>query len=354
MGQVGQHVVARLAERGDVVIALDLRTPATETAAARMSTVARPGSVVPAYADLTDGEAVHASVHAHEPDAIVHLAAIVSPPCYRNPQLARRVNVDGTRHLVEAATALPVPPAFVEASSAGVYGARNPYRNAGRITPETPPNPVDCYGEDKIEAEQIVAASGLRYAVLRLGGVVSPDAPTGPDYLVLMRSIPRDNRVHMVDVRDVALAFANAIDRIDVVDGKTLIVAGNESYVHTHCSVQDDMFDAIGLGRVGPAVNLPGNPDDDAGWSFTDWFDTTESQRLLDYQQHNWADTLAWVREAHRRRRMAIRAAAPLLRPLLRAGLAVQRRRDHRGDFADPWTLIARVYGEHVLAPTSF
>ena len=62
----------------------------------------------------------------HRPDAIVHLAAIVAPPSYRNPKLARRINVEGTRNLVRAAMSLPRAPVFINASSASVYGSRNP------------------------------------------------------------------------------------------------------------------------------------------------------------------------------------------------------------------------------------
>ena len=62
-------------------------------------------------------------------------------------------------------------------------------------------------------AEAAVRASGLPYALLRLGGVMSPDAHFNGDYLLLLRATPGDNRVHMVDARDAALAFANAADR---------------------------------------------------------------------------------------------------------------------------------------------
>jgi hypothetical protein len=157
----------------------------------------------------------------------------------------------------------------------------------------------------------------------------------------------------MVDARDVALAFANAVDRIESIDGKVLLIGGDESHLHTHASVQDDVFDAIGLGRVGPNINLPGDPNDDRGWSMTDWYDTAESQRLLEYQQHNWDDTLTWVRDRQGRRRMVLRAVAPVARPGLRAALRLQRRRDGRGKYADPWSLITKIYGDDVLVRTS-
>jgi hypothetical protein len=38
----------------------------------------------------------------------------------------------------------------------------------------------------------------------------------------------------------------------------------------------------------------------------------------------------------------------------MRLALALQRRRERRGPYADPWTLIEKKYGPDVLAPTNF
>ncbi len=285
LGQVGKRCIEILLGRGHTVIAMDLRTDSSATVLEDLADLAtsQPGTLIPAYTDLVDAEAVAAVVTRHQPSAIVHLAAIVSPPSYRNPRLARKVNVDGTRNVLAAAQTLSEPPLFVFASSAAVYGSRNPYRYPERITGDTPVNPIDQYGEDKVLAEAIVVESGLPYAVLRLGGVVSPDgsATFDADYLLLVRATPSDNRMHSVDARDVALAFANAVDRRDAVDGKVLVVAGNETYVHRMSDLQDDVMAAIGIGRLGPSALLPGDPDDDRGWSFTGWYDTGESQACL-------------------------------------------------------------------------
>ena len=174
-GQVGKRCTEILLSRGRTVIAMDvpatvLRPPPRTWPQRRIT-----GKLIPEYTDLTDTDAVAAVVERHRPDAIVHLAAIVSPPSYRNPRLARKVNVDGTRHLVEAARALSDPPLFVFASSAAVYGSRNPNRQPERITGDTPVNPIDQYGEDKVIAEAVITKSGLPHAILRLGGVFSPD-----------------------------------------------------------------------------------------------------------------------------------------------------------------------------------
>jgi nucleoside-diphosphate-sugar epimerase len=353
MGQLGRRLVALLLERGRTVVALDLDSPATRTLAEGLKPApGQPGTLLPAFVNLLDPEGLRSLLARQRPRAILHLAAMVAPPCYKNPKLARRVNVEGTRNLVQAAQALSHKPLFVFASSCSVYGSRNPHRHAGRLTAATPVNPVDCYGEDKVLAERIVAASGLPQTILRLGGILSPDlaGSTGPEYMVLMRATPRDNRIHAVDARDAALAFANAADRRDTVDGKVLLIGGNETYVRLEYEVEDAMTEALGLGRLGSSAGLPGDPRDERGWGLTDWFDTADAQAVLDFQRHDFSDTVAWVAGSQGRRRLVLRLLGPLLRPALRSFLAAQRRAEKRGPYADPWTLISGKYGVEILA----
>ena len=349
-GQVGKRVTAILLERGRTVIALDVRSPATELVAQGMTSST--GTLVPAFVDLLDAEAVSALLAQHQPQAIVHLAAILAPACYRIPEKARKVNVEGTENLVAAATALAEKPFFLECSSSAVYGSRNPHTHTDRLTADTPINPVDCYGEDKVTAERLVAASGLRHATLRLAGVMSPDmlgAP-GKDGSLLSRAVPSDNRIHMVDARDVALAFANAVDRADTVAGKTLMIAGDETCVLRQQDMMDDLMHAMGIGRLGPSVSLPGDPGDDQGWFLTDWFDTSESQALLGFQQHSWQTILDDLAASAGRGRVFGFLVAPLLRSVMRLDAKVKRRREGRGRYADPWKLIGATYGPAALA----
>ncbi len=351
-GQVGKRCVELLLGRGRTVVALDLPGEQSVATAAQLAERAHPGTLVSEYADLVDAEAVRELVSRHRPVAIVHLAGILAPVSYRNPKLARKVNVGGTRNLVEAATALPEPPLFVLASSASVYGSRNPHRHPERITADTPVHPIDQYGQDKVLAEAVIRESGLPHAFLRLGGVISPDGAStmSADHLVLTRATPGDNRMHTVDARDVALAFANAVDRAEAIDGKVLLIGGDDSHLHTQRELEDDMMQAMGLGRLGPSASLPGNPEDPRGWAFTGFFDTTEAQALLDFQRHSWSQTLQWITESQGRTVAALRVLGPVLRPLMRLYLLVQRKLEHRGRYADPWTLIEAKYGAEVLA----
>jgi nucleoside-diphosphate-sugar epimerase len=263
-GQVGRRCTQILLDRGRTVIATDLHTDRTVAAATELSVGT--GALIPAYVDLLDPVAVRELVATHRPEAIIHLAAIISPPSYRNPGLARRVNVGGTENLLAAASetndALPRRPLFLMASSAAVYGSRNPYRLPERITPDTPVDPIDQYGEDKVLAEAAIRASALPYALFRLGGVISPDTQSSlnGDYLLLMRSMPGDNRIHTVDARDVAVAFANGVDREATIAGKVLLIGGNESYVMLQRDLEDDMMAGLGLGPPGTVGESAGRP----------------------------------------------------------------------------------------------
>jgi UDP-glucose 4-epimerase len=351
-GQIGKRCAQILLDRGRTVIAVDLRNDKTVGVAQELSANAPAGALIPAYADLTDAEAVRELIATHQPGAIVHLAALLSPLSYRNPTLARKVNVGGTENLLAAAASLPRPPLFLLASSAAVYGSRNPYRLPERITPDTAVNPIDQYGQDKVLAEAAIRESGIPYALLRLGGVMSPDAYSSinGDYLAIMRSLPSDNRMHAVDARDAALAFANGVDREATINGKALLIGGNESYVLLQSDFEGDLMTAVGLGRLGPSASLPGDPDDDRGWSFTGWYDTTDSQALLDFQEHDWQQTLAWIAESQGNLRTVLRAVGLILRPVMRTALILQRRAEGRGPYADPWKLIENRYGPDALA----
>ncbi len=122
-GLVGPETVRRFAADGWRVVATAHRNADEEF----------PAGVETRWADLTDPAQVHRVVSDVSPAVIVHLAAVIPPLVYRDAALARRVNVDATAALVRAAEAQPNPPRFVHASSAAVYGGRNPHRHPERL-----------------------------------------------------------------------------------------------------------------------------------------------------------------------------------------------------------------------------
>jgi nucleoside-diphosphate-sugar epimerase len=100
-------------------------------------------------ANLCDSEQMNAVAEAVRPDVVAHLAAI-SFVGHGDAEAIYRVNIVGTRNLLEALARLPRPPvSILLASSANIYG------NApvGFIDESAPPAPANDYAVSKLAME---------------------------------------------------------------------------------------------------------------------------------------------------------------------------------------------------------
>ncbi len=347
-GLVGSQTVTRLAADGRPVVAADLPTPGNRKAADAL-----PSGAEARWADLTDADEVGRLVSEVSPAVIVHLAAVIPPPIYRNTELGRKVNVDATATLVRVAEAQPTPPRFVLASSNAVYGARNPHHCTAPIHADDAPRPTEVYGGHKLEAENLVRSSSLEWVVLRLGAVLTPDLTAMPltgDSPYIESALPTDGRVHTVDVRDVAAAFA-AATTADVTR-EVLLVAGDNSHWRRQAEVGAALTGAWGLAGLLPP-GRPGDPDSDEDWFITDWMDTTRAQQVLRFQHHSWPDMLAEMRAKAGWARYPLQLVAPVVVPVAREFL--KRRSAHRdtpGQYADPWGAVRAKLGDPGLDST--
>ena len=106
-------------------------------------------------ADITDLSSLEAVFQKVQPNQIYHLAALASPrDSFAMEEAYRRVNIDGTRNLLTAASTLQVKPRILFVSSAEVYGS--PDQDQLPITENHPINPNNPYAQTKVEAESIV------------------------------------------------------------------------------------------------------------------------------------------------------------------------------------------------------
>jgi len=102
--------------------------------------------------NLTDRAAVMAAFREANPQAVLHAAALSSvAACYGDPERAVQVNVAGTRHLVELATAAQARLLFV--STDLVFNGEK-----GNYTEADAPAPLSNYGKTKQAAEEAVLA----------------------------------------------------------------------------------------------------------------------------------------------------------------------------------------------------
>jgi dTDP-4-dehydrorhamnose reductase len=125
-----------------------------------------------AQLELTDFSAVREAFNIQRPQLLIHCAALSrSPVCEVHPALARKLNIEVTRHLVELASGIPL----VFFSSDLVFDGRK-----GSYVESDPVNPLSVYAETKVAAEQIVLRNPLHTVVrTSLNGGVSPRGDRG-------------------------------------------------------------------------------------------------------------------------------------------------------------------------------
>jgi len=143
-GFIGSHLVERLVAAGERVATID------DLSRGRRAWLHPEAQLF--ELDLRDAAGIRRVVTQLAPEMVVHLAAMhFIPDVEGAPTLARDVNVNGTRALLEALAAKP-PDLLLFASSAAVYPDRR-----GPIDETCPPQPFDLYGWTKLEGERLVA-----------------------------------------------------------------------------------------------------------------------------------------------------------------------------------------------------
>lgn len=144
LGFIGSHLTRHLVGLGHEVTVVDARDP---------TGIAAPGAEC-VRADVADRGAMRSAVRGS--DGVFHLAALTSAPeSVSRPAEYERVNVGGTRAVLEAAALAGAP--IVLASSAAVYGnAGGPVRRP--LTEDAACEPSNPYGATKIECERILSA----------------------------------------------------------------------------------------------------------------------------------------------------------------------------------------------------
>jgi len=191
-GEIGGQLLARLAEGGGHdVVTLDL-APLPE-GMRRYVGSAYAGNIMDRY--LLDQIAAH-----HEIDIVFHLAALLSTRGERDPELAHRVNVEGTLNVLRMAqnqsSRLGRPVQVLFPSSIAVYGlpSLDEKRRAGRVREEEWNLPITMYGCNKLYCEHVgryftffarqlgalAGAARLDFRALRFPGLISAETlPTG-------------------------------------------------------------------------------------------------------------------------------------------------------------------------------
>ena len=111
--------------------------------------------------DVSDKTQVEQVYDRIKPEIVVHTAALTHvDKCEEDRELARKINVEGTKNIVESserhnAFLIYVSTDYVFSGEEGMY---NEYDD---------PCPINYYGSTKLEAEKIVAGSTLEWCIAR-------------------------------------------------------------------------------------------------------------------------------------------------------------------------------------------
>lgn len=137
--------------------------------------------------DLTDTDAVATAFREARPQAVIHAAAQARVDvCHREPELARRVNVQATARLAELAADAHARLIFV--STDLVFdGTKAPYREGDS------PAPLSTYGDTKAAAEIPVLANP-RGLVARVSLLFGPSLVGRPGFFDQQAAALRERR----------------------------------------------------------------------------------------------------------------------------------------------------------------
>lgn len=313
-GNVGTEVLSALGRRPEVTSVLGIARRLPETSSQPYA--GAEWAAVDIGAATTAQEATEQLVDVlRGADAVIHLAWLIQPNSHR--ELLRRVNVEGTRHVAQAAVEAGVG-TLVVASSVGAYSP-SPGREVRDESWPTEGVRTSHYSVDKVAQEEVldeIAAAHPDLTVTRLRPALIFQGGAGSEIqryflggwmpVQLLRAgrppllpLPQGLRIQAVHAEDVAAAYAAAAVRKQ--PGAFNICADDVLGVQ-------DLARLVGHGR---AVQLPvpavrtalaaghraGLVAADAGWldmaMNAPVMDNSRAKRELDWQpRHSAADAL--------------------------------------------------------------
>ncbi|MHA7179404.1 NAD-dependent epimerase/dehydratase family protein [Arthrobacter sp. MDB2-24] len=312
-GNWGKVILREFRERSDRfdIVALVLPTPKDIEAIREFEDM---DNLTVVFGDLTDYSTVAQCVEGA--DYILHTGAVVSPLADDNPELTHRVNVGGTRNIIQAVKAQPQPDtvSIVMIGSIAETGDRNPPHHWGRIGDPIRVAQYDEYGQSKIIAERELVDSGLpRWAWLRQTGIFHGGLLSIRD--AIMTHTPLDGVMEWVSVDDAARLLANICED-DVPEefwNRIYNIGGGEDWRLTNWELQIALMGELGVG-------------DPRKWFERNWFATknfhgqwyTDSdilEKLVPFRKDSFATALQReIRTASITTRLAGRVPAWLVK----------------------------------------
>ena len=220
-------------------------------------------------------------------DAVIHLAAIIPPLADADPDLAYRVNVKGTKNLIDALEKNSPDCYFLFSSSISVYGDRvhNPKI---LVTDQLKPSPGDQYGETKVLCESMIRESKLSWSIFRLAAIMGNHKISK-----LMFHMPLETTMEICTPQDTGRAFANAVDFQNQLEKRIFNLGGGKECVISYRSFLEKMFEAFGLGQV----DFPGKAFAEKNFHCGIMEDGDKLEEIIHFRRQNLGDYFEMVEQ---------------------------------------------------------
>jgi len=145
------------------------------------------------YLDVRNKNSLEKVFGLFEPEAVVMAGGITDVDlCTLKPKLARDVNIEGTINLVKKIKEYDSKLVYI--STDYIFdGKEGPYTETAR------PNPINFYGETKLEAENIIRAKLRDYLIVRTAQLCGIDH-TGKNFVLkIIRNMKSGKKVYAAD-----------------------------------------------------------------------------------------------------------------------------------------------------------
>lgn len=287
-GNLGTSCIIELSNKGYDIRCFDVKSKMTEI---RYNIYKKKYKFEVFWGDLLDKKSISEAMNGI--DAIIHTAAIIPPLSDIKPDLAKKVNIEGTKNLIEEAETQGVKQ-LIFSSSVSVHGPH--YPSMPLIKTTDPFLPYDTYNTTKVECEGLLKNSKLKWTVIRFGAILPVenrgqlqqklDAYT----IEMLFGIPLEQKVEIIHSHDAALSLVNAINNERAFNQVFFGGGGSKCQLYE----RDFIFQMM---RPMGIKNMPDNvfkkPVSDSsveGWYYTHWMDTAKSQEVLQYQRKTFDD----------------------------------------------------------------
>lgn len=155
--------------------------------------------------DVTRIDKIEERIKEIKPTSIIHLAAITDVDlCEKNPDLAKKVNAEGTKNIVLIAKKYNIPLVYI--STSAVFDGKILSDNG--YSEKDTPNPANIYAKTKFLGEKVIKENLKKYIIVRGAWMIGGGKKEKKFISYVFNKIKNEKTLHAVNDRFGTLTYA--------------------------------------------------------------------------------------------------------------------------------------------------